>query len=622
MCLARDRHASYGWPSGLLSRACRPQLGRLTALVCAVWGSFCFAAAAQTPEGPTVLTIHQGAENFPSNPVYDEAIRRALLANIHKPLQYFAEYLDPEPLTSEQEDEALADYVRRKYQGHHVDVVIAVNDEAVRFALKYRDDLFPGAPIVYIGLYQPNENVRTASGGMTGVKPEIAYGKTLEAALAMHPDTQRVYVIANSATLHLPDSVRAELDVVSHRVALAFLMAPTVAQLLDKVRALPPRSLVLYLWNPASELGNLVFADSIAARVAEASPVPVYGTSDFYIGTGVVGGVVRRTSETGTRLGELAAHILNGTRAQDLPIETSRVEPVFDWRQITRWNIARSSLPAGSVLLFRTPTLWEAYRAYLLVAVVVICGQLALITGLLTQRARRQRAEATIRAREATIRQSYEQSRHLAGRLLNAQEATRAGIARDLHDGVCQDLASVTAGLSELKESCGTMQDPKTQVMIGEIEGDTLAVYNEIRRVSHDLHPPTLRLLGLGPALKAHCREIGRRHGVDVQYSLGDDVGRLDPAAEIALFRIAQEAVRNAIVHGSARRVAVSLLRPNGHVELTVADDGSGFDVETARRRADGLGLISMSERAHVFGGDVEVVSRPAEGTIVRVRGA
>src|SRR5262249_15209826 len=154
-----------------------------------------------------------------------------------------------------------------------------------------------------------------------------------------------------------------------------------------------------------------------------------------------------------------------------------------------------------------------------------------------------------------------------------------------------------------------------------EIEEDTLEVYNQIRRLSHDLHPPTLRLLGLGSALKAHCREIGRRHGIEVEYSLGEEVGRLDPDVEIALFRIAQETVRNAIVPGRARRLTVSLVRPNGHVELTVRDDGSGFDVEAARRSGHGLGLVSMGERAHVFGGDVEVVSRPAEGTIVRVRG-
>jgi signal transduction histidine kinase/ABC-type uncharacterized transport system substrate-binding protein len=596
---------------------------RLIGSICAVAAAWCACAhaASAVPQRRAVLTIHQGAPSFPSNPIYDAAIRRALFAGIHEPIEYFAEYLSPEPATPEV-DAALADYIRTKYRGRPIDVVITIADDATAFAVKHRDDLFPDAPLVFAGLFQPDEQARTAGGGMTGVRVGAAYGRTLEAAVAMNPGTERVYVIANSPSRGTATMARAELGNFSTRFPVMYLEAPTVAKLLDAVRAVPPRSLILYIWHPGTELGNLVYADTIAAQVAEASPVPVYGSSDLYLGTGVVGGVVRRTEETGIRVGELTAQILNGARAQDLPIETSPLVPIFDWRQLRRWNIASSMLPAGSIVQFRTPTTWEAYRTYIIIALVVMTGELALIAALLTQRQRRRRAEATIRAREMTLRQSYDQTRHLAGRLLNAQEATRAGIARDLHDGLCQDLASVTAALSELKESGGAVQDPKTQEMLADIEEDTLGVYNEIRRLSHDLHPPTLRLLGLGPALKAHCREIGRRHGVDVQYSLGEDVGRLDPSVEIALFRIAQEAVRNAIVHGSARRVAVSLLRPNGHVELTVADDGSGFDVEAARRKADGLGLISMNERAHVFGGDVEVVSRPAEGTVVRVRGA
>jgi signal transduction histidine kinase len=594
------------------------RLGGALAASAVLWSS----ASAQTPVARTVLTIHQGAESFPSNPVYDAAIRQALLANVKQPIEYFAEYLDADPLAADKEGDALADYIRAKFPARHIDVVIAVADEAVRFALKYRDELFSGAPIVYIGLYQPDESVRMASGGLTGVRPGVAYGKTLEAALAMHPGTERVYVIADSPTVGGADMVRAELGDAVNRVPLTYLAAPTVAGLLDQIRALPPRSLVLYIWSPGYELGNLVYSDSVARLVAQASPVPVYGTSDFYIGTGVVGGVIRRTSETGVRLGELAARVLNGARAQDLPIESSPVVPVFDWRQINRWNIAASTMPAGAILQFKTPTIWEAYRVAIIVAMVVMTAELALIAGLLTQRGRRRRAEATILAREATIRQSYERTRHLAGRLLNAQEATRAGIARDLHDGLCQDLANVTASLSELKESGGTVQDPTVQERLTDIEEDTLAVYAQIRELSHSLHPPTLRLLGLGSALKAHCREVGRRHGVEIDYSLGEEVGRLDPDIEIALFRIAQEALRNAIVHGSARHMTVSLQRPNGHVELTVSDNGSGFDVEAARKRGAGLGLMSMNERAHVFGGDVEVISRPAEGTTIRVRGA
>ncbi|HYM23967.1 MAG TPA: ATP-binding protein, partial [Vicinamibacterales bacterium] len=577
-------------------------------LACVVSGALCSLASAQPAPTLTVLTIHQGAQSFPSNPVYDAAIRQALLAHVKQPIQYFAEYLDADPPSFDKDGAALAEYIRAKYQGRRIDVVIAVADAAVRFTVTNRDELFSGAPIVYVGLFQPEDDVRVARGGITGVRPGIAYGKTLEAALTMHPETEHVYAIADAAGLPAGDLARAELSGFAGRVPLTYLAAPTVAQLLDEVRALPPRSLVLYIWSPGYELGNLVYSDAVASMIAQASPVPVYGTSDFYIGAGVVGGVIRRTKDTGTRLGELAARVLNGEHAQDLPIESSPVVPVFDWRQIQRWGINPNTLPAGSQILFKTPTSWELYRSYIVGALVIMIAELALIAGLLTQRARRRRAEATIRAREATLRKNYEQTRHLAGRLLNAQEATRAGIARDLHDGLCQDLVTVTAALSEVKDSSGAIQDPKTQRLLSDIEEQTLQVYNDIRQLSHDLHPPTLRLLGLGSALKAHCREIGRRHGVEIDYSLGAEVGRLDPAVEIALFRIAQEALRNAIVHGSARHLTVSLARPNGHVELTVSDDGRGFDVEAARRTGDGLGLMSMDERAHVFGGDVQVV--------------
>ena len=89
----------------------------------------------------------------------------------------------------------------------------------------------------------------------------------------------------------------------------------------------------------------------------------------------------------------------------------------------------------------------------------------------------------------------------------------------------------------------------------------------------------------------------------------------------VCLFRIAQEALRNAVVHGDAKRVAVSLARSGDHVELTVTDDGSGFDVEAVRRASSGLGLVSMEERARAVGADVEIVSGVRQGTTIRVRG-
>jgi signal transduction histidine kinase len=89
----------------------------------------------------------------------------------------------------------------------------------------------------------------------------------------------------------------------------------------------------------------------------------------------------------------------------------------------------------------------------------------------------------------------------------------------------------------------------------------------------------------------------------------------------VCLFRIAQESLRNAVVHGDAKRLQVSLARSGEHIELTVTDDGCGFDVEAVRRTSSGLGLVSMEERARGIGADVQIVSGVRQGTTIRVRG-
>ena len=315
------------------------------------------------------------------------------------------------------------------------------------------------------------------------------------------------------------------------------------------------------------------------------------------------------------------ATFFDGARAEDIPIENARLVPTFDWRQLQRWGIDASRLPPGSDVRFRTPTAWESYKEYIIGTVIVVSAQLLLIAGLLAQRSRRRRAEETIRARESTLRISYERSRLLAGKLINAEEATRAGIARDLHDGVCQDLAGVSIAVASLKGSSGQIQNARTQQALTMLQDETRAACDTLRRLSHDLHPATLGLLGLATALEAHCTEVGQRHSVQVRFRADGDFGDIRPDVAVCLFRIAQESLRNAVVHGDAKRLDVSLARSGEHIELTVTDDGRGFDVEAVRRTSGGLGLVSMEERAHAVGAEVQIVSGVRQGTTVRVRG-
>ncbi len=211
-------------------------------------------------------------------------------------------------------------------------------------------------------------------------------------------------------------------------------------------------------------------------------------------------------------------------------------------------------------------------------------------------------------------------NRDLAGRLIESQEAERTRIARDLHDGLGQEVAMTGLALSALRQQPDLKNSPVAQAALGRLQERTSQVAKEIRALSHDLHPGALRHLGLAPAVKSHCIEIEQRYDVQVSFTAAGDLVHVSDAAALGLFRISQEALRNAAVHGSPRRIGVSIIGSSGCLELTVTDDGKGFDVERMRGDNRGIGLVSMEERANLAGGVMQIVSKPGMGTTICVR--
>jgi signal transduction histidine kinase len=565
-----------------------------------------------------VLAIHWGPEDYPGSPVLEDAIRGALALDAGMPIDYFAEYLESYLFAGTDASDALADYIRRKYRHRPIDVVIAVSDPSLRFVLDHRADLFPGVPIVYSGFAFPAPTGKPPD-GLTGVMRSGAYGQTLELALALHPSTERVFVISNGLDPQINGSVRTALSRYTRRVQITYLDESSPSRLIAAVSAIPPASLVLYVWHWQESSGSVASVDQMA-RVVAASPVPVYGTNERFVGSGVVGGMVRRTSETGTRMGQMVVQLLGGARPEDIPVENARLVPTFDWNQLRRWGINQDALPADAEIRFRIPSVWESYRPHIIVVAVLLSAQLLLIAGLVTQRARRRGVETALRTSEGTLRTSYRRIRDLATRLINVQEQTRADIARDLHDDVCQELVALSLGIRRLRGARGGIQEPRLQGSLTALEEWALSVADAVRQLSHELHPQTLGLLGLGSALKAYCSEVRKRHDVAVTFASYGEFKQIRPDLAVSLFRITQEAVRNAISHGAGRQIAVSVSRGDRDIELMVTDDGKGFDVAAVRLRGSGLGLITIEERAHAAGGVVRVSSQPGEGTTLYVR--
>jgi PAS domain S-box-containing protein len=206
----------------------------------------------------------------------------------------------------------------------------------------------------------------------------------------------------------------------------------------------------------------------------------------------------------------------------------------------------------------------------------------------------------------------------LAGRLIASQEVERSRIARDLHDGVCQDVAAVSVDLSHLRQSGGDIRSDVVQEVLLSVERRTATVAENLRLLSHGLHPSVLQHIGLVAALQAHCAEVERQQQLRVTFFAEGDVEPASRLVSLSVFRIAQEALRNAARHGHARNATVSLLRRNRGLTLAVADDGQGFDVAAVRQK-DGLGLVSIVERARLVRGHVDIRSEPGGGTTINV---
>jgi signal transduction histidine kinase len=242
-----------------------------------------------------------------------------------------------------------------------------------------------------------------------------------------------------------------------------------------------------------------------------------------------------------------------------------------------------------------------------------------LIGGLLGQRTRRRQVERAARVSEDALRSSNAQIRDLAGQLIFAQEVERARIARDLHDDACQEVASLVVDVSNLRQKDATLQDSEVQQTLLSVQRRMARVAEGLRLLSHDLHPNLLKHAGLAAALEAHCTEVERQYHIQVSFHAEGQVEPANPVVMLSLFRIAQEALRNAAKHGHAQHIDLTLSEQGDSLTLSVTDDGGGFDPGGVRNNG-GLGLVSIEERARLVKGQVTIHSGPQQGTTIVVR--
>src|SRR5262245_1746074 len=345
----------------------------------------------------TVVVLYPDADDGrPGGELADRGIRSAFAAGFPDRIEVHNEHLDVSRLTDPDYEERLVEFLRRKYAGRKIDLVMAGLASGLDFACKHRERAFPGIPIVYFAVEQREISARKLPADVVGVPIQFDLAATLELALQLHPKTQHVYVISGQSKFDQQWEAEARHAFQPYRDKVEFirLAALPLPALLKQVAELPENSIVYYVHVFEGGDGTILIPAGVLTLLAIHPNAPIYGHIATYVGRGIVGGRVVSVEAAGQNAAAVGLRILAGEKPENIAIrESSTNTYLFDWRQLHRWGISEARLPAGRIVRHHEASFWRQYRWHILGVISLCIIETLLIIGLLVQRTSRRRAE-------------------------------------------------------------------------------------------------------------------------------------------------------------------------------------------------------------------------------------
>jgi PAS domain S-box-containing protein len=363
------------------------------------------AAPATAPAKPLqrVLVLYSDERLLPANIIMDEAIRAAFSVGTSSRVEFYSEFLDLARFPGEAQQQRQRDFFRDKYQERPPHLVITVSGAALAFTVKYRGEVFAGAPVVHCAVAGDPHPPDLHDATIAEIPVPDNAAPTLELALRLQPDTRLVAVVRGSSArdVELAEGLSRAIPLFEQRVVFTWLTNRSLSDLRGELSRLPDQTVVLYLTMFQDAEGKTFTPRQALDRFADASRSPIYAYYDTFLGHGIVGGSMVTFEAIGRKTARLGIRILGGEDAQTAArAESHQPVPIFDWRQLRRWNISEKRLPPESVVRFRPHTLWEDHKDYVIGGLAIFVAQAATIAALLVQRSRRRRAEAVVREEE------------------------------------------------------------------------------------------------------------------------------------------------------------------------------------------------------------------------------
>jgi PAS domain S-box-containing protein len=321
------------------------------------------------------------------------------------------EYMDTKRYSTETYMNLLYETYKTKYAREHFDVIIAADNDALNFLAKHKRDLFPNTPVVFCGINYFQDSMVWDPALVTGVVEETDIKSTLDIALKLFPYAPKVYVIDDKTTtgVAMKKEVLKVMPYYQGKVDFEFLEDFDITELRRQVRSIPPNCIILLLVVNRDRTGNFFAYEESLSFIYDETKAPIFSVWDFYLGGGIVGGMLTSGYAQGRTAAQMALRILNGEKVSDIPVvRTSPNKYMFDDAQIRRFRISSSKLPQDSVIINVPDSFYSRYKALIFWISATIFMLSLIIFVLLANISTRRKVEKALRESEEKYRDLYD----------------------------------------------------------------------------------------------------------------------------------------------------------------------------------------------------------------------
>jgi signal transduction histidine kinase len=572
-----------------------------------------------------VLMIFSEARDLPGNVLMEQAVKQEMLAGSTNNIEFFTEGLDTSRFPNPEYYQMFGDYIRNKYSGQSLDLVMMFMARNLALARAMNTALTTNIPSVFVVLN--DLDVPNPPGGrpFTGIFQRTDIPGTFKFIFRLQPETRRVVVIGgvsanDQRTLGRIGEQARSVD----GVKFEFWTNQPVEDLCVKARSLSAGTVIMLAALQRDASGKPFYTAEVAQMLAPGAGVPVYVLGEGSIGTGALGGSVVNFDALGEEAGKLGLSALNGEPVSQIPIEVrTNGTPMVDWRAMERWDIKQGRLPVGCVIRYQPHSMWEEHRILILFFGAGLLAQAITIVALLVQRGWHRRAEAQIERQRTELAHVSRVS--TMGQLASA-------LTHELNQPLGAILRNAEAAELFLQNNPPNLEE--VRAILTDIRRDDKRAGNVIDRM-RALYQR--RSLVLGPLdlceLVTDTVALTQTDAAARHVKVNTEMPQHLPAAHGDRVHL-QQVLLNLILNGMDAMTAVPKARrvliirasetKNGNLQVAVTDHGSGIAPEDAARIFEpffttkingmGMGLAISQTIIEAHGGDIWVESTGTEG--------